>query len=141
MSEIHLQCGVTVPDTDLQWRAARSGGPGGQHVNTTSSKVELRWSITDSAVLTEPQRQRLRDRLSPRLTNDGTLILHGSQHRSQYRNRQEVMARFRTLVDAALTPTKTRRRTRPSRSARERRLRNKRVRAEIKRSRRDPPPQ
>lgn len=132
---------IIVPDAELEWRVARSGGPGGQHVNTTESKAELRWNIAESAVLTETQRQRLIERLSARLTSDGTLILHGSQYRSQYRNRQAVVARFRAMVEAALAPPKTRRRTRPSRGARQRRLQDKRYRSEIKRSRRDPPPQ
>ena len=139
MSEdIRLRGGVTVPASELEFRAARAGGPGGQSVNTTASKVELRWSVQDSRALTETQRERLLQRLGPRLTNDGVLILQGSEHKSQHRNREAVVARFRAVVGEALEPPKTRRRTRPSRSAKERRLQQKKKRGEVKRLRKPP---
>lgn len=135
---VRLSFGVSVPEAELDLRAVRAGGPGGQHVNTTDSKVELRWDVATSSALSPPQRARVRERLGPRLTRDGVLILTASEHRSQHRNREAVLARFRALVGEALTPPKTRRRTRPSRGAKERRLENKRRRAEIKRLRRPP---
>jgi ribosome-associated protein len=135
---VRLRYGVTVPASELELRAARSGGPGGQSVNTTSSKVELRWAVADSAAVNETQRQRLLDRLGSRLTADGVLILQGSEHRSQHRNREAVVARFRAIVGEALEPPTPRRRTRPSRSAKQRRLQSKRHRGEIKRLRKPP---
>lgn len=135
---MRLRYGVTVPAAELELRAARSGGPGGQSVNTTSSKVELRWSVADSGAVTETQRQRLLDRLGSRLTADGVLILQGSEHRSQHRNREAVVARFRAIVGEALEPPTPRRRTRPSRSAKQRRLQAKRHRGEVKRLRKPP---
>ncbi len=138
MDDVRLRRGVIVPASELEVRAARSGGPGGQSVNTTSSKVELRWSVADSRALSEAQRARLLDRLAPRLTTDGVLILQGSEHKSQHRNREAVVARFRAVVGEALEPPTPRRRTRPSRSAKQRRLQNKRHRGEVKRLRKPP---
>ncbi len=135
---VRLPYGVSVPETELEVRTARSSGPGGQGVNTTESKVELRWDVARSAALDETQRARLLERLGSRLTDDGVLILTGQEHRSQHRNREAVLARFQALVGEALTPPRTRRRTRPTRAAKERRLRQKRRRSEVKRLRRPP---
>jgi ribosome-associated protein len=138
MPSIRLGRGVSVPEAELELRTARSGGPGGQSVNTTDSKVELRWSITDSAALDERQRQRLLERLGSRLTKDGVLILQGSEHKSQHRNRDAVIARFRAIVGEALEPPKQRRRTKVSRGAKRRRLEAKRQRSETKKLRKPP---
>jgi ribosome-associated protein len=138
MDAVHLPGGVSVPETELEVRAVRSGGPGGQSVNTTDSKVELRWNVATSSALDETQRDRLLERLSSRLTRDGELILHGSEHRSQHRNRAAVEARFRSIVGEALQPPTPRRRTRPTRASKERRLRAKQHRSEVKRLRKPP---
>lgn len=139
MASIKLRGGVSVPEAELELRAARSGGPGGQSVNTTDSKVELRWDVSTSGALTDAQRARLRERLASRLTSDGVLILTGSEHKSQHRNRDAVIARFQAIVGEALIPPKTRRRTRPTRGSKERRLRGKKHRGEIKKLRKPPP--
>lgn len=139
MANVRLPFGVSVPEAELEVRAARSSGPGGQGVNTTDSKVELRWDIPGSNALDETQRARLLERLSPRLTTDGVLILTGQEHRSQHRNREAVLARFRSIVGEALAPPRQRRRTRPTRASKERRLRAKRERSETKRLRKPPP--
>ena len=139
MSSINLPYGVSVPEAELELRAARSSGPGGQSVNTTDSKVELRWNVTTSEALSEAQRSRLLERLSSRLTQDGVLILTGSEYKSQQRNREAVRARFRSIVGEALEPPRQRRRTRPTRGSKERRLRSKKHRGELKRLRKPPP--
>ena len=138
MATIQLPHGVSVPEAELEVRAVRSGGPGGQSVNTTDSKVELRWDVANSTALSDQQRSRLLERLSSRLTSDGVLILTGSEHKSQHRNRAAVLARFRSIVGEALTPPRQRRRTRPTRASQQRRLDHKRRRAEIKRLRQPP---
>jgi ribosome-associated protein len=129
---------LTIPGDELVIRASRSGGPGGQHVNTTSSRIELRWDVTASRAPDESQRAQLLERLASRLTGDGVLVLHASEHRSQLRNREAALERLRALVaDALLTPEQ-RRPTRPTRAARRRRLDDKRARGETKELRRRP---
>ncbi|MEX2328130.1 MAG: alternative ribosome rescue aminoacyl-tRNA hydrolase ArfB [Nitriliruptoraceae bacterium] len=129
---------VVIPGSELIVRAVRSSGPGGQGVNTTDSRVELRWSVRDSAVLTDAERARLLERLAPRLTTDGVLILRADEHRSQHRNRDAARVRLRAIVGEAIEEPTSRRATRPSRSARRRRLESKRRRGEVKRLRRRP---
>ncbi|MFP4635514.1 MAG: alternative ribosome rescue aminoacyl-tRNA hydrolase ArfB [Nitriliruptoraceae bacterium] len=140
MDDIRLPYGVVVPGRELEITAAKGGGPGGQSVNTTDSKVELRWDVAGSSALSTEQRKRVMERLGPRLTGQGVLRLVGSEHRSQHRNRQAVLARFEALVGEALEPPRQRRRTRPGRGAKQRRLEAKRRRSEIKRLRKPPPP-
>lgn len=129
---------VTIPGDELVVRASRAGGPGGQHVNTTSSRVELRWDVATSTALDDEQRTRLLDGLASRLTTDGVLVLHASEHRSQHRNREAALGRLRTLVADALEIARPRRPTRPSRSSQRRRLDAKRSRSDLKQLRRPP---
>lgn len=136
--DVRITDALLVPGDELELRASRSGGPGGQHVNTTSSRVELRWDVRRSSALTDEQRARLLDRLGSRLTNDGVLVLHASEHRSQHRNREAVLARLVTIVAGALEVPRERRPTRPSRTQRHRRLEGKRLRSMTKSLRRRP---
>ncbi|MGH3441326.1 MAG: alternative ribosome rescue aminoacyl-tRNA hydrolase ArfB [Nitriliruptorales bacterium] len=138
MGDVQLGRGVSISESELEFRVSRSSGPGGQSVNTTDSRVELRWRVRDSPALTDEQRERLLDRLSSRLTTDGVLILTGSEHRSQHRNREAVLGRFVAIVGEALVPPKRRRPTRPTRAARKRRLEEKQQRGEKKRLRKPP---
>ncbi len=138
MDDIRLPYGVVVPAKELELKAAKAGGPGGQSVNTTDSKIELRWDVRGSFALSSAQRERLLERLGPRLTNDGVLLLSGTEHKSQHRNREAVLARFSAIVGDALAPPRQRRRTRPSRGAKQRRLDAKKRRAEVKKLRRPP---
>jgi ribosome-associated protein len=129
---------LRLPLAELEYRATRSGGPGGQHVNTSSTRVEVWWDVAGSATLTEEQRARLLARLATRLDSAGRLRLVSSGSRSQLRNREEVTERLRDLVAAALRVPKARKRTRPSRAAKAARLEAKRRRSAIKRERRPP---
>jgi ribosome-associated protein len=129
---------LTIPGDELVVRASRSGGPGGQHVNTTSSRIELRWDVASSRAPDEHQRALLLAQLAPRLTTDGVLVLHSSEHRSQLRNREAAVARLRAIVAEALLTPEQRHPTRPSRAARRRRLDAKRARGETKELRRRP---
>jgi ribosome-associated protein len=138
VADVQLRRGVSVPEAELEVRVSRSGGPGGQGVNTTDSKVELRWGIDASAALTDEQRARVKARLANRITDDGVLILRSSEHRSQHRNREAVLARFRSLVGEALEPPKTRKPTRRTKASKERRLRAKKHRGELKQLRKRP---
>lgn len=127
---------MLIPERELGWRFSRSGGPGGQGVNTTDSRVELIFDVAASTTLTEQQRARVLQRLSNRLV-DGVLTVVASEYRSQLRNRDAARARLAAMLRAALAPEPpTRQPTRPSRAARERRLADKRRRMLIKRLRR-----
>jgi ribosome-associated protein len=138
VASIQLRRGVSVPEAELEVRVSRSSGPGGQGVNTTDSKVELRWPVDETSALTDAQRARVRSRLANRITDDGVLILRSSEHRSQHRNREAVIARFRALVGEALEPPKSRKPTRRTKGSKERRLRAKKHRGELKRLRQRP---
>jgi ribosome-associated protein len=138
VASIQLRRGVSVPEAELEVRVSRSSGPGGQGVNTTDSKVELRWAVDETRALTDAQRARVRSRLANRITDDGVLILRSSEHRSQHRNREAVIARFRALVGEALEPPKSRKPTRRTKGSKERRLRAKKHRGELKRLRKRP---
>lgn len=124
---------------ELIYRTSRSSGPGGQHVNKTESRVELIWKPGDSACLNESQKARIILKLSGRLTGSGELILASERYRSQYRNREDVRERFLSMVATALIPPKKRHATRPTHSSQERRIKQKKMRGEIKKSRRDRP--
>jgi ribosome-associated protein len=124
-----------VPDDELSWRFSRSSGPGGQHVNTTDTRVELSWALATSGALSKSQKDLVSERLKSRIT-DGVLTVVSSQYRSQHRNREAARVRLEELVAGALTPKKPRRATSPSRASVERRLQSKRQRGELKRSRR-----
>jgi ribosome-associated protein len=129
---------LRVPLAELEFRASRSGGPGGQHVNTSSTRVEVTWDVAGSPALSEEQRQRLVARLASRLDGTGRLRLVSSSTRSQLRNREDVTERLREVVAQALVVPKTRKRTRPPRAAKAARLESKRRRSATKRDRRPP---
>jgi len=133
---LHVRGSLAVPDTELKWRFSRSGGPGGQGVNTTDSRVELSFDVAVSPALSDAQRERITERLGHRLV-DGVLTVAASEHRAQRRNRDAARARLAALLRDALQPDPPpRRATRPSRTARERRMTEKHQRGEIKRLRR-----
>jgi ribosome-associated protein len=130
--------GLELPLSELEYRASRSGGPGGQHVNTSSTRIEVWWDVAGSAALNADQRERLLQKLAPRLDSNGRLRLVSSGTRSQLRNREEVTERLRDVVAAALMLPKKRKPTRPTRAAKAARLESKRRRAATKRERRTP---
>ena len=129
-----------VPDEEIELRATPSGGPGGQHANRRSTRVEARWNVRESPSLTEVERRRLLRRLESRIAADGTLRVVADEERSQHRNRRLAVARLRELVAEGLKVPKPRKPTRPSRAAKEKRLREKRQRQRKKKLRKPPPP-
>ncbi|MFF0294164.1 alternative ribosome rescue aminoacyl-tRNA hydrolase ArfB [Kitasatospora sp. NPDC004615] len=132
---VRVRGSVVVPDAELVWRFSRSSGPGGQHVNTSDSKVELRWDLAASDALPQVWKDRALERLASRLV-DGVLVVRASEHRSQWRNREIAAARLASLLgEATAPPPKARRATKPSRGMVERRLENKRHRATLKQGR------
>lgn len=129
---------VAIPLAELSFRATRSGGPGGQHVNTSSTRIELWWDALTSPSLREEQRSQVLARLATRLTADGLLRIVASETRSQAQNRELAIERFQDVLARALAVTKRRKATRPSRAAKERRLTEKKQRGARKRERRPP---
>ncbi len=127
---------LIIPWAELEFRASRAGGPGGQHVNTSSTRIEVAWNVATSQVLDEEQRARLRHRLESRLSSRGVLRLVASNRRSQSQNKEEVIARLAQVVSAALIVPRKRVATKPSRGAKEARLEAKKTRAATKRLRR-----
>ena len=123
---------VTIPLEEIELRASRSSGPGGQHANVTASRIEAVFDVEASQSLSDEQRERLRDRLGDRVT------AVAQDARSQARNRELALERLREKLAAGLERPKRRRPTRPSRAARERRLEDKRRRSQRKAQRRPP---
>ncbi|APH45843.1 aminoacyl-tRNA hydrolase [Microbacterium sp. 1.5R] len=135
---LRVSSGLTIPEAELSWRFSRSSGPGGQGVNTADSRVELLWDAAGSTALTPHQRDRLLDRLSGRLVN-GVLTIAASEHRAQLRNRDAARERLASIVAEALRPPAPQRRaTKPSRGSKERRLKAKQRRTDVKQLRRRP---
>jgi ribosome-associated protein len=136
--DLEVGRGLTVPASELQWRFSRSSGPGGQHVNTSDSRVQLTWDVAGSAVLDESQRERLLERLERRLVS-GTVTVTVSEQRSQLRNREVALELLRGLVSSALAPPAVpRRATRPTRGSARRHSAAKQQRSATKRQRRRP---
>lgn len=127
---------IVIPAEELEARATRSSGPGGQNVNKTSTRIELLWDLMGSRVIDDVQRERLKHKLSPRLTSDGRVRVVVSDTRSQRQNRTIAEERLASLVSRALAVQKPRRKTKPTRTAVERRLSEKRIRGARKRDRR-----
>lgn len=123
---------------ELAFRASRSSGPGGQNVNKSSTRVELRFNVSDSLVLTETEKQLILSKLSNRINHEGTLIIVSESERSQYRNKKNAIERFNTLIDNALVPEKKRYPSYPTALAKTRRLQHKRNLSEKKILRKPP---
>ncbi|MEE1755643.1 alternative ribosome rescue aminoacyl-tRNA hydrolase ArfB [Streptomyces sp. SP18CS02] len=126
---------VCLPEAELMWRFSRSSGPGGQHVNTSDSQVELRFDLARTDALPPVWKERALSRLESRLAG-GVLTVRASEHRSQWRNRETAAVRLAALLaEATAPPPKPRRATKIPRGINERRLREKKQRADTKRGR------
>jgi ribosome-associated protein len=136
--DLEVSPALTIPASELGWRFSRSSGPGGQHVNTSDSRVELFWNIGSSAALSDVQRARLLVRLERRLVA-GVITVTASAQRSQLRNREMARAKLADLVAAGIAPEAARRRaTKPTRGSNHRRLAAKQQRAATKQQRKRP---
>jgi ribosome-associated protein len=125
---------VTIPEAELSWQFSRSGGPGGQHANTSDTRVDVRFDIAASTVLTDRQRSRLIEQFG----DEARVVV--DRHRSQWKNRVEARSQLAGQIRAALAPPKApRRATRPTRGSQRRRLEAKRQQSEKKANRRRPP--
>ena len=129
---------IVVPGDALEWQFVRSSGPGGQHVNRTSSKAVLRFDVATWPDLPADVRQRVLERERSRLTQDGALLIASQRHREQPRNVADCLAKLSGILERALVPPKARRRTKTPRSAIRERLTAKKRRSETKRLRGGP---
>ena len=137
---LDIGAGRPLPVAELELRFTRSGGPGGQHVNTSSTRAELVFDVAGSPTLTEGERELALRRLRRRLDGDGRLRVVAQDERSQLRNRELATRRFVELMRKALAPpAPPRKATRPTQAAQERRIGEKRRAGEVKRLRRPPP--
>lgn len=128
-----------IPDGELEFRASRAGGPGGQHVNTSSTRVEVRWNVFRSAALSDLERARLVEKLGSRIDREGWIRVVAAATRSQMQNRLAAKERLTLLVTKALLIPKPRKKTKVPRAVREQRLADKRRQSQRKAERRHPP--
>jgi ribosome-associated protein len=129
---------VVIPWAELTVRATRAGGPGGQHVNTSATRVEIVWNVDRSRALDPAQRTHVRARLASRLDSAGNVRVVAAEFRSQRQNRDAAETRLATLIARALFVPKRRRPTRPTASAKRARLDDKRRRSDKKKQRSSP---
>jgi ribosome-associated protein len=136
VDELRVNRRLVIPPDELEERFTTSSGPGGQHANKVSTRVELEWNVDASRVLGPRQRERIKSKLGRRIDSSGVLRVASEKHRSQLRNRTEVRSRLAQLVGDALVVEKSRVKTKPTRAANQRRLQDKKRRSQIKRARR-----
>lgn len=135
-AEIHNLIISLLPE--LTFTTSRSGGPGGQHVNKVSTKVELRFNILKSEVLTDELKILLIQKLKSKITSAGDLIITSQATRSQLKNKEKTIEKFSQILEKALTPPKTRKPTKPTKAAKEKRIESKRKLSVKKENRRTP---
>lgn len=131
-NELSVEQGLVIPENELEITTSRSGGPGGQHVNKTNTRITVRWNVPQTSVLNDEQKERVMQKLASQLTLEGDLIVHHSASRSQQQNKKMACAQLNKLVKKALFVPKKRMATRVSKGAKEERLRAKTHRSSLK---------
>ncbi len=135
-ADIDIAPGVRIPRAELELRAITGGGPGGQHVNRSATRVALHWNVRTTRAMRDEQRSRVLEKLAARLDGDGGLRIVAGEYRSQLQNRRAAIERLVQIVLRALVVQKARKASKPTRGAVERRLTDKRQRSDTKRDRR-----
>jgi len=135
MDDLQVNDSLVIPASEITFEASRSSGPGGQHVNKSSTKITVVFDIDASAALSDAQKERLRTKLASRLSGGAILRVSSQRTRSQISNREDALTKLGTLLRKALEQDKARRKTRPTRVSREKRLEEKKRRSEVKQGR------
>ncbi len=135
MNDIRVKNGIAIPEHEITITTSRAGGPGGQHVNKTSTKITLHWNPGNSQALTDEQKKRVLENLSNQLTNEGNLVIHNRSTRSQAQNKKLAFDELAKRVRKALYVPKRRMKTKISKGVKEKRLQEKKQRSEIKKLR------
>jgi ribosome-associated protein len=133
--DVPIKNGIVIPSHELEITASRAGGPGGQHVNKTSTRITVRWNIKKSDIMTAEQKERIIQKLASAITAEGDLIIHSSSSRSQDQNKKDALDRLAYIVRNALHIPKKRMATKVSRGTKEARLQEKGKRSKIKKMR------
>jgi ribosome-associated protein len=133
--DIPVKNGITIPEHELEIKASKSGGAGGQHVNKTSTRITVRWNIKNTIALNKEQKKRVLQKLQTQISKDGDLVVHNSESRSQQQNKKNALAQLIKLVRKGLFIPKKRIKTKVPKTAKEARLRKKAHRSEIKKMR------
>ena len=128
------QQNIPIPDlsSEFVFKASRSSGPGGQNVNKVNSRIELRFDIVNSEILSEEQKRILLTKLKSRITSDGILLVVSQEDRSQLKNKEQTILKFREILEKALRPVKKRKQTAPTKASVEKRLQKKKKQGEKK---------
>lgn len=136
--DLFIKPGVVIPVGELDFSVSRASGPGGQHVNKTSTRVTVTWDLSKTQVLSPEQLERLYEKLAARITQEQQLQIHVDESRSQLRNKEIALARLAELVRQGLHQPKARKQTKPTRSSQRRRVDQKKQRGQVKQARKKP---
>ncbi|HSC24948.1 MAG TPA: alternative ribosome rescue aminoacyl-tRNA hydrolase ArfB [Candidatus Babeliales bacterium] len=131
-NDLYIKNGITIPDHELEITTSRSSGAGGQHVNKTDTRITVRWNIKTTTALTEEQKSYVLERLKTHITNEGDIIIHNSESRSQHQNKKNALNNLATVIRNALHIPKKRVATKISKALKESRLKSKAHRSTIK---------
>lgn len=122
-------------ETEIFYQAQRSRGPGGQNVNKTNSSVQLRWAFGESPLLSEDQKNLIHRKLANHINTDGILFIRSDVHREFENNRKEVLVKLQTMLNQAFFKPKPRKATKPTYSSKQKKLKTKKIRSEVKKGR------
>lgn len=137
-NDLFIKNGIIIPDNELEITTSRAGGPGGQHVNKTDTRITVRWNIKASSALTDDQKDYILEKLQSRVTDDGDLLVHNSESRSQGQNKKNALNNLAAIVRNALHVAKKRIATKIPKALKEARLQSKARRSDTKKMRSKP---